>query len=803
MPLRYLLSFFLFLCLAFSVEVHAQLVVNEYSQGASGNKEYIEFVVNGQRTCNDTCADIRGWMFDDNNGWYGTTAISPGCYRFKNDANWSCVPFGAIIVVYNSGDPNASLPADDPTDANNDGVYILPITSTYLEMNTTVPSSGSMTYPSSGFSASTTWTNLALNNTNDAVQTIDPTNLTTAYHAVSYGGSVTAPVHINASGSQKVYYLTGSQYNLSSAWTSGTVPANETPGVANNVANATWINGMLNGVGGGASFNDTIAVAICQPDSYLFYGNYYNTTGLYTETFVTGSGCDSLITLNLTASPIPPAPLVASPVTYCQDETTIALSATGTNLFWYDAVSGGVGSATAPVPLTGIPGSQVYYVSQQVAGCESPRNGITVITKPRPVPPVVPATSLVICQGAPVVTLSAQGQNILWYNQAVGGTGVTNAPVINTTNGHTVSWYATQTIDGCESERTQINVRVSAIGADFSLNVDSLCISDSLITNNLSIGNDYINHWDFGDGFSYVHVNHTHLYDHPGVFTVTLALTNSDGCMDTARKSIWVSPLPDVEVTPDKYHLCTGDEVLFNLKYIEGFSLLTWDFGDGNGSQQDNMSNSARRGDVSTLQVQHAYDTEGIYFFTTTVYTPGCGLKERRDSVNVHPMPKVNLGSDTAICLHGSPIILKNEFEPVAEGKYIWSTGETTEEIKAKHHGDYSLTVNTPYCSNTDMVHIDKDCYIDIPNAFTPNGNGGNDYFFPRQLLSSSVSTFQMQILNRWGQLIFETRQKDGRGWDGRFNGSDQPAGVYIYLIKVSFANGASESYQGNVTLLR
>jgi gliding motility-associated-like protein len=121
----------------------------------------------------------------------------------------------------------------------------------------------------------------------------------------------------------------------------------------------------------------------------------------------------------------------------------------------------------------------------------------------------------------------------------------------------------------------------------------------------------------------------------------------------------------------------------------------------------------------------------------------------------------------------------------------------------AKHHGDFSLTVNTPYCSNTDMVHIDKDCYIDIPNAFTPNGNGGNDYFFPRQLMSSSVSSFQMQILNRWGQQIFETRQKDGRGWDGRFNGSEQPAGVYIYLIKVSFANGVSESYQGNVTLLR
>jgi gliding motility-associated-like protein len=803
MSFRYFLPFFLFLCLLGASEIQAQLVVNEFSQGASGNKEYIELVVNGQRTCNDSCADIRGWMFDDNNGWHGTTAISPGCYRFKNDANWSCVPFGAIIVVYNSGDPNASLPADDPTDANDDGVYILPITSTYLEMNTSLPNSGSMTYPSSGFGPSTTWTNLAFNNTNDAVQVIDPANLTTAYHAVSYGGSVTAPVHINASGSQKVYYLTGSQYNLSSAWTSGTVPANETPGAANNAANGVWINGMLNGVGGGASSNDTIPVAICQPDSYLFNGNYYNTTGFYTATFVSGSGCDSLITLNLTANPIPPAPLVVSPVAYCQDETAVALTATGTNLLWYDAASGGVGNVTAPIPFTGISGSQIYYVSQRVAGCESPRNNITVITKPKPLPPVVPTTSLVICQGAPVVTLTAQGQNILWYDQPTGGVAITNAPVINTNNGHTVSWYVTQTVDGCESERTEINVSVSAINADFNLNVDTLCISDSLITTNLSSGNNYINHWDFGDGFSYVNINYSHIYERPGIYTVTLALANSDGCIDTARKSIWVSPVPEVMVTPDKRHLCTGDEVIFNLKYIAGFSLLTWNFGDGNGSMQDEMSDVARRGEDVTMQVQHAYDREGIYFFTTTAYTPACGLKEWRDSVQVHPMPKVNLGPDTAICLHGAPIVLKNEFEPVADEKYIWSTGETTGEIKAKHHGDFSLTVNTPYCSNTDIVHIDKGCYIDIPNAFTPNSNGSNDYFFPRQLLSSSVSLFHMQVLNRWGQLIFETRQKDGRGWDGRFNGSDQPAGVYIYLIKVSFANGASESYQGNVTLLR
>jgi gliding motility-associated-like protein len=60
-----------------------------------------------------------------------------------------------------------------------------------------------------------------------------------------------------------------------------------------------------------------------------------------------------------------------------------------------------------------------------------------------------------------------------------------------------------------------------------------------------------------------------------------------------------------------------------------------------------------------------------------------------------------------------------------------------------------------------------------------------------------------MQVLNRWGQLIFETSASDGRGWDGRFNNVAQPAGVYVYLIEASFANDIHEQYQGNVTLFR
>ncbi|WP_118975031.1 T9SS type B sorting domain-containing protein [Taibaiella koreensis] len=793
-----LLSGLFFLCLG--LKARAQLVVNEFSNGASGNKEYVELLVKGQATCNDTCFDLRGWIFDDNNGWYGSTAVSPGCYRFASDANWSCVPYGSLIVIYNSGDLNPSMPADDPTDANNDGVYILPVSSPLLELNLTVPSTSSMNYPSTGFGPSTTWTNIALNNTNDAVQTVDPANLTAAYHAVSYGSGVVAPVHIAGSGAQKVFYLTNDQYNLSAGWTSGAVPTNETPGLPNTAANATWINSMK-APAGGTSSNDTLDVSICQGESYPLGSNLYTTAGYHTEHFTSQGGCDSIVTIDLTVNPIPAAPAVVSPVSYCNDGVAVPLSATGTHLTWYDTLVGGTGSATIPVPSTADTGNFYWYVSETVNGCESPRSEITVRINPLPDMPAAD-TSILLCQNAPAYTLSATGPNLIWYPTATGGVPSATAPVINTATAGIVHWYVTATANGCESRRRHIRVTVSAIDAVFTLQKDTLCITDPLVTLNTSAGDslDYL--WNTGDEYTSNARNIEHLYRGPGIFSVKLKITNSDGCRDSSSQMVWVSPVAAVDLSLDKHDICTGDEVLFTMKYTGGFGIMHWDFGDNNRETLNDRENDNRNRE-EVREMTHAYEKEGTYFFTLNTTTPGCPEGIVLDSVNVHPMPKVSLGNDSSMCLHGNAIYLANKEPAEAHARYEWSTGETTPAIEVKHHGDIKLTVFTDFCSNSDQVHIAKDCYIDIPNAFTPNGDGANDYFFPRQLLSSSVSLFKMQVLNRWGQVVFETTRPEGRGWDGYFNGTAQPGGVYIYLIQVAFRNGRSENYQGNVTLLR
>ena len=106
-------------------------------------------------------------------------------------------------------------------------------------------------------------------------------------------------------------------------------------------------------------------------------------------------------------------------------------------------------------------------------------------------------------------------------------------------------------------------------------------------------------------------------------------------------------------------------------------------------------------------------------------------------------------------------------------------------------------------CTGSDTVNVSNDCYLDVPNVFTPNGDGLNDYFLPRQLLSKGLASFSMEIYNRWGQVIFTTSSIDGRGWDGKFNDTPQPEGVYVYVIDATFVDGQKEHHQGNVTLLR
>ncbi len=231
------------------------LIINEFSNGPSGLKEYYEFVVAGK--CGDT-VDIRGYILDDNNATFTTpsfydgtpSGIAQGHFRFSNHAQWSNIPVGSLIVVYNANDPNPNLPPDDPFDSNNDSLYVVPHNNAALfESCTTLPAP---TAPDSVYSPCTyitggLWSPLGIRNSGDAIQVRLPNGA--YYHGISYGGpEISGGPHnlklFTGSGSGKVGYFNSGDFFDISNWSEGNVPADETPGIPNNALNFQWIRDM-------------------------------------------------------------------------------------------------------------------------------------------------------------------------------------------------------------------------------------------------------------------------------------------------------------------------------------------------------------------------------------------------------------------------------------------------------------------------------------------------------------------------------------------------------------------------------
>ncbi|WP_460951834.1 Ig-like domain-containing protein [Spirosoma daeguense] len=179
------------------------------------------------------------------------------------------------------------------------------------------------------------------------------------------------------------------------------------------------------------------------------------------------NGCESArIAIPVTVRTSPTAPTVKSPTIACQNGEQVPLSATvsaGASLNWYGtSITGGTSSSVAPRPTTTQLGSTTYYVSQSVGGCEGPRAPLVVTVNSVPFMPNIAIPSA-YCEGATALPLSAGGQNLKWYGaNRTGGTGSASATIPSTTSSAigTTTYYVTQTVNGCESERASIPVQV-------------------------------------------------------------------------------------------------------------------------------------------------------------------------------------------------------------------------------------------------------------------------------------------------------------------------------------------------------
>ncbi|MHB1921220.1 MAG: DUF7948 domain-containing protein [Chitinophagaceae bacterium] len=311
--------------------------------------------------------------------------------------------------------------------------------------------------------------------------------------------------------------------------------------------------------------------------------------------------------------------------------------------------------------------------------------------------------------------------------------------------------------------------------------------------------------WNFGDGGSSGAVDIStlsHSYSAPGDYPVTLVMSDTNYCnsVDSARQVIHLSPQVVAAFTTPSDG-CAPYTALFT-NTGQGGTSFHWDFGDpGSGPQDSSASYSAT----------HQYQLPGTYVIRLMVQdSTSCNKVDSvMDTIRVHAVPVAGFSFGPVPPQENTAEVFTNQSMGAQE--YMWNFGDgsgvdTTQDPSHIFPKTGTFTVclrsaNQYGCA--DSVCKPVSAFIvpgfAVPNAFSPNGDGINDVFLVKGF---GISEFDLQIFNRWGQLVFESRDPN-RGWDGRFRGVMQPMDVYGYALRIGFSDGTRATKSGSITLLR
>ena len=155
----------------------------------------------------------------------------------------------------------------------------------------------------------------------------------------------------------------------------------------------------------------------------------------------------------------------------------------------------------------------------------------------------------------------------------------------------------------------------------------------------------------------------------------------------------------------------------------------------------------------------------------------------------------------------------KGVFRPLATWPYqviSWDFGDGTSSSESSpthtytRKGRYTVTLTVLDAAGC-LIKASKevqilDFYLEIPNVFTPNGDLLNDSFFPKFRF---IQNLQLQVMNKWGELIYRSQGQEGPGWDGTFAGQKSPEGVYVYKISYQAPDGRVFTFSSTFLLAR
>lgn len=313
--------------------------------------------------------------------------------------------------------------------------------------------------------------------------------------------------------------------------------------------------------------------------------------------------------------------------------------------------------------------------------------------------------------------------------------------------------------------------------------------------------------WAFGDNNSSVLQNPQNTYNSPGLFNATLIVTTNHNCMDTIILPVIVNPNPVVDFSANILNGCAPLCVDFtqqasisagiNSQYI-------WSYGDGNSGNGAVVSNCYTNNTI--------YNPLSRNVTLTVVSDKGCSTTVTKPNyITVYPLPVAEFTPNPKETSILDPIIYF-ENQSLGSNSWLWNFGDNglgdsltqNPYHTYKDTGIYQITListNQWGCRDT-VVHdviILGDFAFFIPNAFSPNGDGINEFFTGK---GYGIKNYVMYIFDRWGEKIYETTDLS-KGWDGRYKGTDSQQDVYVYRVDIVDIFDKKHKYRGHFTLVR
>lgn len=264
----------------------------------------------------------------------------------------------------------------------------------------------------------------------------------------------------------------------------------------------------------------------------------------------------------------------------------------------------------------------------------------------------------------------------------------------------------------------------------------------------------------------------------PGEYQLRVQEISTDGCYAIPKTATVLVSGPSVELGDDSY-ICQGET--FTLTPEGDFENLEW----SDGSTSPSYTSS-----VEGLISIKVFDAYGCY-------------SEDEMYLELKPLPRVDLGSDTSLCGQES-LDLDGGSDGII---FEWSTGEISQFITVyQGYQEIKLRVEDEYgCVDGDTLVIEdcdlNDFFSDIPTALTPsNQDGVNDYWDLVKLQAYPDAV--VDIYDRWGRLVWRSEPGYPTPWDGKnMRGKDVPMDSYHYIIRLFDDN--EDRINGSVTVIR